>query len=59
LQNKEEVVAISDTEFLIHSVDPESIRKQILALTVEKNLNIRSLQTEGNSLEEVFRILTK
>jgi ABC-2 type transport system ATP-binding protein len=38
--------------------NPELVRKQLLTLAVENNLNIVSLQTEGNSLEEVFRSLT-
>jgi ABC-2 type transport system ATP-binding protein len=58
LENKEAVIAISDTNFQIQTSHPESIRKQLLALTVSENLNIISLQTEGNSLEEVFRALT-
>jgi ABC-2 type transport system ATP-binding protein len=39
--------------------DPETVRKQLLNFAVEHNLNIISLQTEGYSLEEVFRTLTK
>jgi ABC-2 type transport system ATP-binding protein len=38
--------------------NPDSVRKQILNLAVENNLNIVSLQTEGQSLEQVFRTLT-
>ncbi len=37
---------------------PEQVRKQLLQLSIEHNLNIVSLQTEGHSLEEVFRSLT-
>lgn len=38
--------------------DPEIVRKQLLQLSVEQNLNIVSLQSENQSLEEVFRSLT-
>ena len=38
--------------------NPDAVRKQILNLAVEHNLNIISLQTEGHSLEQVFRSLT-
>jgi len=38
--------------------NPDSVRKQLLNLAVENNLNIVSLQTEGQSLEQVFRTLT-
>lgn len=40
------------------TASPESLRNQLLALSVQHNLNIVSLQTEGNSLEDVFRTLT-
>ena len=42
----------------IISNDENRIRKQILELSLLHNLNIVSLQTEGGSLEEIFRTLT-
>lgn len=53
------VTTISETEFIIITKNPDSIRKQLLAVTIENKLNIVSLQTENNSLEDVFRSLTK
>lgn len=38
--------------------EPEAVRKQLLQLSIEQNLNIVSLQSESQSLEEVFRTLT-
>ena len=38
--------------------NPESVRKQLLELSLQHNLNIVSLQSESHSLEEVFRNLT-
>ena len=38
--------------------NPEAVRKQILQLAIEQNLNIISLQSEGQSLEDIFRSLT-
>jgi ABC-2 type transport system ATP-binding protein len=38
---------------------PEELRKQLLELSLQHNLNIVSLQTEGSSLEDVFRSLTR
>ncbi len=38
--------------------NPESVRKQLLELSLQHNLNIVSLQSENSSLEEVFRNLT-
>ncbi len=40
------------------TVNPESVRKQLLELSLLHNLNIVSLQSESHSLEEVFRSLT-
>ena len=37
---------------------PESVRKSLLQLALDHNLNIVSLQSESKSLEEVFRNLT-
>ena len=38
--------------------NPEFVRKQLLQLSLQHNLNIVSLQSESHSLEEVFRNLT-
>lgn len=46
------------TSLKIQTASPEAVRKQLLELAVQYNLNIVSLQTEGFSLEEVFRSLT-
>lgn len=42
----------------LQTANPESVKKQLLSLAVENNLNIVSLQSEGHSLEQVFRTLT-
>jgi ABC-2 type transport system ATP-binding protein len=42
----------------LETTDPDAVRKQLLTLAVERNLNIVSLQTAENSLEDVFRNLT-
>jgi processive 1,2-diacylglycerol beta-glucosyltransferase len=39
--------------------DAEKLKKQILELTLQSNLNIISLQSQSNSLEEVFRQLVE
>ena len=38
--------------------NPEKLRKQLLELSIKNNLNIVSLQSENNSLENIFRSLT-
>ena len=45
--------------YRIQTANPEIVRKQILELALLHNLNIVSLQSEDQSLEEVFRSLTQ
>ena len=40
------------------TANADAVRKQLMELTLRNNLNIVSLQTEGNNLEEIFRSLT-
>ncbi len=42
----------------IETEQPENVRKGLLQLAIDQNLNIVSLQSESKSLEEVFRNLT-
>ncbi len=52
-------VTKSDTyHWSLETADPEAVRKALLELTVEHNLNIVSLQTASESLEDIFRSLT-
>jgi ABC-2 type transport system ATP-binding protein len=44
--------------YKIQTLDPETLKKQILKLSLENNLNILSLRSETKSLEDVFRNLT-
>jgi ABC-2 type transport system ATP-binding protein len=43
----------------IKSSDANELKRQLLEMSLEHNLNIVSLQTEGGSLEDIFRSLTK
>jgi ABC-2 type transport system ATP-binding protein len=58
LQTVFQIDEISDSNFRLHTANPELVRKHLFNLAVAYNLNIVSLQTEGNSLEQVFRSLT-
>ena len=60
LQSLEESINISATgnTFRIQTNNAENLRKQILKLSIDKNLNIISLQNQNSSLEDVFRDLT-
>jgi ABC-2 type transport system ATP-binding protein len=60
LQNLEVSISVSASgkSFRIQTNDAENLRKQILKLSIDRNLNIVSLQNQSNSLEDVFRELT-
>lgn len=61
LENLEEVSAVEEPQistFKLQTLKEESVRKQILGLALQHNLNIVSLQSENQSLEDVFRNLT-
>jgi ABC-2 type transport system ATP-binding protein len=47
------------SNFKLQTSNPEAVRKQIFELALQHNLNIVSLQSESQSLEEVFRSLTQ
>ena len=61
----ENLIEISGIEIItgdhvkLRTSNPEYVRKQILELALRHNLNIVSLQSESQSLEEVFRSLTQ
>jgi ABC-2 type transport system ATP-binding protein len=60
LQLKEinSITAIDTFHFKLVTTDAASVKKQLLQLSVDNNLNIVSLQSGEHSLEEVFRELT-
>ncbi len=53
------VEQLTSTNLRLHTSNPEIVRKQIFELSLQHNLNIVSLQSESQSLEDVFRSLTQ
>lgn len=53
-----ESVEKMQTTFRLQTKNPELVSRQLLQLAVEHQLNITSLQSESQSLEDVFRELT-
>ncbi len=49
---------MQNSKFKIQNNNPEAVRKRLLELALQHNLNIVSLQTESQSLEDIFRTLT-
>ena len=58
LKDISKIEAVENNGFKLFTTNAESVRKQLLELSLKNNLNIVSLQSESNSLEEIFRTLT-
>jgi ABC-2 type transport system ATP-binding protein len=58
LQTVFKVDQINDSNFKLHTENPELVRKHLFNLAVAYNLNIFSLREEKDSLEDIFRTLT-
>ena len=58
LKDISKIEAVENNGFKLFTTNAESVRKQLLELSLKNNLNIVSLQSESNRLEEIFRTLT-
>jgi ABC-2 type transport system ATP-binding protein len=52
------VEQLQTTHYKLQTANPEIVRKQILEIALQQNLNIVSLQSENQSLENIFKTLT-
>ncbi|MCO6497454.1 MAG: ATP-binding cassette domain-containing protein [Chitinophagaceae bacterium] len=52
-------ISENDGIFRIYTDDPEKMKRQIMEFSLKNNLNILSMDSETQSLEEVFKQLTK
>lgn len=52
------VSRVNRTTWNFNTDNPDQVKKQLLQICVEKNLNILSLTSNNNNLEDVFRSLT-
>jgi len=62
LENLPATQSVSQTDennWQLATDNPELLRKQVVELSLEHNLNIVSLHSESQSLEHIFRSLTK
>ncbi len=59
LAGVQSVSKISDTEWELACTNTNDVKRLLLELSLQRNLNIVSLQSGEQSLEEVFRNLTK
>lgn len=58
LPGAEAVRQVGAGQWELSTRDPQALRKQLLEFALQHNLNIISLQSENQSLEDVFRNLT-
>ena len=58
LQHVTSVNELQPTNYKLYTDNPDSVRKQLLELSLQHNLNIVSLRSESRSLEDIFRNLT-
>ena len=52
------VTASTDNSFVIETMSPESLRKKLFEFSLQHQLNIISLHSENQSLENIFKQLT-
>jgi len=50
---------LDELQWRLYSETPEELRKEVMQWAIKNDLSIRSLHTDAQSLEDVFRVLTK
>lgn len=61
LEKLNDVIIVEEPQtsnFRLQTTNPEEVRKQLLQISLQYNYNIISLQSENQSLEQIFRLLT-
>ncbi len=58
LKEVSRVEELQTSNFKLQTSNPEVVRKQLLEIALQQNLNIISLQSESQSLEHIFKTLT-
>jgi ABC-2 type transport system ATP-binding protein len=51
--------ALGENKWKLYTPHPDGLRKKVMQWALDHDINIRSLQEESQSLEEVFRSLTR
>ncbi|MBS1729476.1 MAG: ATP-binding cassette domain-containing protein [Bacteroidetes bacterium] len=55
----QQIDQVNPHQWSLLSDDANFLKKQLLELAIQQNLNIQSLEVETSNLEEIFRLLTK
>lgn len=59
LSHKDQADQVADKKWRLATQNPEALRKEVMQWALDHNLSINSMQSESQSLEEVFRTLTQ
>ena len=59
IKNTERYENLGQRRWRFYTAKPEELRKEIMQMALNNDLNISSLQSDSQSLEDVFRVLTK
>jgi ABC-2 type transport system ATP-binding protein len=59
LKQVDKVSRLNEQEWELQTPAPDEVKKQLLELALQNNWNILTLQSENQSLEAIFRSLTK
>lgn len=59
LKHVDRVGRLGENEWELQTAAPDEVKKQLLELALQNNWNILTLQSENQSLEAIFRSLTK
>ncbi len=58
IQSCSSVKSLPDNLFIIDTEQPDNLKKALLTLSIQKGLNIISMNSESNDLENIFKQLT-
>lgn len=58
LNGVSKVEQLQNNQYKLQTAIPEAVRKQLMEIALQQNLNIVSLQSENQSLETIFKTLT-
>lgn len=59
LKAVDRITRLNEQEWEIQTATPDAVKKQLMELSLQNHWNIRNLQSENQSLEAIFRSLTK
>src|SRR5690606_23276253 len=59
LKNVKRVESLGSNKWRLYTNKPDELRKEVMKWALDQDFNISTIQSESQSLEDVFRTLTK